>query len=123
MVTITVNGRSIQAEAGQTVLQVAQANGIDIPTLCNHEELEPIGACRLCIVEATAKGRKRSRIVVSCLYPVEEGLEVLTDSPRIIENRKMSAELLLARCSENQVVKALAADLGVTRPYFRDEHI
>lgn len=123
MVTLTINGRTLQAEEGQTVLQVAQANGIDIPTLCNHEGVDSIGACRLCIVEATSKGRKQSRIVVSCLFAVEEGLVVLTDTPRIIENRKMFAELLLARCSENQVARDLAARLGVTSTYIRKKYI
>jgi NADH dehydrogenase/NADH:ubiquinone oxidoreductase subunit G len=123
MVTITINGRTIQAEAGQTVLQVARANGIEIPSLCSHEDLEPIGACRLCIVEATPRGRRQPRIVVSCLYPVEEGLAVLTDTPRIIENRRMFADLLLARCADNPVARELAARLGVTATYIPGKYV
>src|SRR4030043_73441 len=98
MVTFNIDGREFKAEEGQTILQVARENGIDIPTLCHHEALEPYGACRLCIVEV-AKGM-RTRIVTSCLYPAEEGLKVKTDSPRVISNRKMILELLLARCSK-----------------------
>ena len=86
MVTLNIDGRELKAEKGQTILQVARENGIDIPTLCHHEAIEPYGACRLCIVEVS-KG-KRTRIVTSCLYPVEEGLKVKTDSSRVISNRK-----------------------------------
>lgn len=122
MPTITINGRQLKADAEQTLLQVAQQNGIDIPTLCNHESLEPHGACRLCLVEVTPRGRSRSRLVVSCAYTVEDGLDVKTETPRITANRRMLVELLLARCSENKVVKSLAAKYGVEKPSFRPEY-
>jgi len=121
MVTFNIDGREFKAEEGQTILQVARENGIDIPTLCHHEAIEPYGACRLCIVEIS-KGR-RSRIVTSCLYPVEEGLEVKINSPRVISNRKMLVELLLARCSKNKVVKELASQMGIEQSIIRPEYL
>jgi len=121
MVTLTINERELKAEKGQTILQVARENGIDIPTLCHNEALEPYGACRLCIVEVS-KG-KRTRIVTSCLYPVEEGLKVKTDSPRVISNRKMLLELLLARCSKNKVIRELASQMGIEQPSFKSEYL
>jgi len=121
MVTLTINGHEFKAEEGQTILQVARENGIDIPTLCHHEAIEPYGACRLCIVEIS-KG-KRTKIVTSCLYPVEEGLQVKTDSPRIISNRKMILELLLARCSKNKVIMELASEIGIEKPSFKSEYL
>jgi len=119
-VSLTINGNKYTTQKGQYVLQVARENGIEIPTLCNHEAIEPYGACRLCIVEATHG--TRTRIVTSCLYPVEEGLVVQTNSPRIIKNRKMLLNLLLARCSENKVIKDLAAEYGIVKPPFREEY-
>jgi NADH dehydrogenase/NADH:ubiquinone oxidoreductase subunit G len=121
MVTFNIDGREFKAEEGQTILRVARENGIDIPTLCHHEAIEPYGACRLCIVEVS-KGR-RSRIVTSCLYPVEEGLEVKTNSPRVISNRKMLVELLLARCSKNKVIKELASQMGIEQSIIRPEYL
>jgi NADH dehydrogenase/NADH:ubiquinone oxidoreductase subunit G len=119
-VNLTINGNKYTAEKGSMVLKVARDHGIRIPTLCDHEAIEPFGACRLCIVEVTRGNR--TRIVTSCLYPVEEGLVVQTDSPRIISNRKMLLDLLLARCSENKVIKELAAEYGLERPSFREEY-
>jgi NADH dehydrogenase/NADH:ubiquinone oxidoreductase subunit G len=121
MITFKIDGREFKAEKGQTILQVAKENGIDIPTLCHHEAIEPYGACRLCIVEISRGGR--SRIVTSCLYPVEEGLEVKTSSPRVISNRKVILELLLARCSKNKVIKELASQMGIEQPSFKPEYL
>ncbi len=121
MVIINIDGRDLQAQEGQTILQVATENGVDIPTLCHHEAIEPYGACRLCIVEIT-RGR-RTRIVTSCLYPVEEGLKVQTNSPRVMQNRKMLVELLLARCSKNKVIRELASQLGIEQPIIKPEFL
>lgn len=121
MITLNVDGRELKAEKGQTILQVARENGIDIPTLCYHEALEPYGACRLCIVEISKGGR--SRIVASCLYPVEEGLEVKTSSPRVLSNRRMILELLLARCSKNKVIQELASQMGIEQSSFKPEYL
>jgi NADH dehydrogenase/NADH:ubiquinone oxidoreductase subunit G len=119
MVTLNIDGRQVQAEEGMTILEVARENGIEIPTLCYHEGLEPYGACRLCMVEI-ARG-SRSRLVASCLYPVEEGLEVKTSSDRVMSTRRVIMELLLARCPESEVIQKLARQMGVEKTPFRSE--
>jgi len=96
-VTLKINGDVVVAKPGMTVLEAARSADIFIPTLCHHEELSPYGACRLCVVEI-ASGR-RSRIVASCIYPVEDGLEVLTESERVVKYRRVMLELILARWS------------------------
>jgi len=110
MVKLTIDGIQFEAAAGAMVLDVARAHNIYIPTLCNHESVLPYGACRLCIVEITTKsGRKR--LVTSCLYPVEEGLTVLTNSEKVAAHRKMLMQLLMARCPESEIVKELGRSL------------
>jgi bidirectional [NiFe] hydrogenase diaphorase subunit len=117
MVKLTINGREITAEEGTTILHAARENNIYIPTLCSNEAVEPYGACRLCLVEiTTARGRKR--LVTSCIYLVEEGLTVRTDTERIQNIRKMLLELLLARCPDSEVIRDLAKKSGVTRTRF-----
>lgn len=121
MVTINIDGRELKAEKEQTILEVARENGIYIPALCYHENLAPYGACRLCTVEVSRGGR--SQMVASCLYPVEEGLKVVTNSPRVTNDRKMIMELLLARCSKNEVIRKLASEMGVEQPVFKSEYL
>ncbi len=113
-VTLTINGQRVEASTGMTLLEAARTGGIDIPTLCYHEKLSGFGACRLCIVELV-KG-KRSRIVASCLYPVEEGLEVQTESERVIRHRKVILELMLARWP--WIDKELLRKYGVEKSRF-----
>lgn len=99
------------------ILQVARENNIYIPTLCEHEAVASYGACRLCLVEITSRGRQR--LVTSCLYPVEEGLVVRTDTERIARIRKMLMELLLSRCPDSEVIQELAKRLGVDGTHFK----
>ena len=113
-----LNGKKRTAGAGTTVLEAARTAGIDIPALCAHDALEPYGACRLCIVEIREKGKKRPRVVASCFYPVKDGLEVETDTPRIRKLRKVLLELLLARSPGAPYVRELAAKHGVTKTRF-----
>jgi heterodisulfide reductase subunit A len=113
---IIIDGQELQAEEGQTVLEVARANGVEIPTLCYHPLLEPFGGCRLCTVEIVAGGRPG--LQTSCTYPVEDGLEVLTRSPSVIEVRKMVLGLLLSRCPSVEVIQDLARQYGITEPPF-----
>lgn len=123
MVKLTIDGREFQAEEEKTILEVAGENGIHIPTLCYHEEVSPYGACRLCMVEVTRKGRKR--LVASCLYPVAEGLVVRTETPEVNNIRRTVIELLLARCPDSEVVQEMAHSLGVDKPIFsleKDNH-
>jgi bidirectional [NiFe] hydrogenase diaphorase subunit len=120
MVTVTIDGQELQAEEGKTVLEVARENGIDIPALCHHEEVAPYGACRLCMVEITTR-RGRKRLVASCLYPVEDGLSVKTDTERVGNVRRMVIELLLARCPDSDVIRDMARRLGVDKSHFKAE--
>jgi NADH dehydrogenase/NADH:ubiquinone oxidoreductase subunit G len=119
MVRLTIDGRELQAEKGKTVLEVANENGIYIPTLCYHEEVSPRGSCRLCIVEVAQKRRKR--LVVSCVYRVAEGLVVKTESPEVSNVRRTAIDLLLARCPDSEVIQEMAHALGVNEPSFRLE--
>ena len=119
MIALTIDGREIQAEEEKTILEVARDNNIFIPTLCYNEELNPYGACRLCMVEITRRGRER--LVASCLYPVEDGLAVKTNSPRIANVRGMVMELLLARCPDSEELQDLASKIGVDGTRFTPE--
>lgn len=94
-VNMQIDGIEAKAQDGETILQAAEHVGIKIPTLCHDDRLAPYGACRLCSVEIM-KGEK-SRVVASCVYPVEEGLVVSTESPRVLKIRKVILELLRAR--------------------------
>ena len=91
MVTLTINGQKLQGRAGQTILEVAQSGGIDIPTLCHDPRLEPYGACRMCLVEVEgARGP-----MAACGTTVREGMKVQTHTEKIIKMRKFVLELLL----------------------------
>ena len=119
MVTLTIDGRQIQAEAGSTVMEAAGAHNIYIPSLCHHEAVTPYGACRLCLVEVETKGRRR--VVTSCIYLVAEGMVVRTATDEIIEARQVIVELLLSRCPDSDVIQDLARKLGVLKSSFPKE--
>lgn len=117
-VRIDIDGKEIEAEKGMTILDVAKGAGIEIPTLCDYEGLEPYGGCRLCTVEVETKGRKN--YVVSCLFPVEDGLIVRTKSEEVKKIRKLIIALLLSRAPDSEKLKALkeeyeVEDLGFER--------
>lgn len=116
MTTFTLNDREIQAESGTTVLQAATEHGIRIPTLCYHEGLPAFGACRLCVVEISSRGR--ARLESSCTRQVEEGIVVRTHTEQIVAYRKLIAELLLARCPSSERIRGIAEELGVTETRF-----
>lgn len=109
MVRLNIDGRQVEVEEGKTILEAAEAAGITIPTLCYHKALLPHGACRLCVVEIEG----RPRLAASCAYPVEEGIEVKTASPRVLKARKLTMELLLLRCPDVPKLKELAEQIGV----------
>ena len=119
MVRLTIDGREFQAEEGKTVLEVANENGIYIPTLCYHEEVSPRGSCRICTVEVVRKERKK--LVVSCVCRVAEGLVVKTESPGVSDIRRTAIDLLLAKCPDSEVIQEMAHALGVDEPSFRLE--
>lgn len=119
MVTLTIDQREIQVEEGKVILEAARDNNIYIPALCYHEAVSPYGACRLCMVEIVSQGREK--LVASCLYPVEEGLIVKTNSPRVANVRRTVIDLLLARCPDSEVIQELASELGVEKASFKLE--
>ncbi|MBE6545924.1 MAG: 2Fe-2S iron-sulfur cluster binding domain-containing protein [Ruminococcaceae bacterium] len=94
-INIKINGVTYAVPKGSTVLEAARAAKIDIPTLCYLKDINEIGACRLCLVEVSEGGRP-FRLVTACVYPVTEGMEVLTNTPKINKSRKTNLELLLS---------------------------
>lgn len=91
MIELTINGKSIEVEEGSTILQAALKNGIYIPNLCYDKRLEPYGGCRLCLVEV--EGQRK--LLAACSTPVEKGMVVQTETPKLHKARKTVLELLL----------------------------
>ena len=120
MLSLIIDGKEIGAHEGMTVLEAAESVGIEIPTLCHHEAITPYGACRLCTVEVTQRGR--SKLVMSCLFPVEQGIDVQTNSERVKRLRLGVLELLLARCPSSERLQSLAKQMGMERSEF-DFHL
>ena len=121
MINLKINGMDVSVPAGSTILEAARQVGIEIPTLCFMKEMNEIGACRICVVEAN-EGRG-FRIVASCVYPVTEGMEVRTNSVEVQKSRRTTLELLLSthdrKClscvrSGNCEFQKLCNDYGVT---------
>lgn len=118
-VTLTINDKEIKANEGITILEAAQNVGIDIPTLCHHEKLAPYGACRLCTVEIIKD--QRSRLVTSCVYTVEDGLIVKTESEPVVKIRKMILELIWATAPGAEAIQEYATKYGINRTKFEIE--
>ena len=91
MITVTINGRKIELEKHVTILEAARANGIEIPTLCNHPALELWGGCRMCVVEV----EKMPRLQTACTVQVADGMVVQTETPQVAQARKAMLEFLL----------------------------
>ncbi len=92
MVNIKINGVPCSAPEGSTILEAARLAGIKIPTLCFLKDINEIGACRICVVEV--KGART--LVAACVYPINEGMEVFTNTPKVIESRRTTLELILS---------------------------
>ncbi len=125
MVNLKINGIAVSVPAGSTVLEAARLTGIEIPTLCFMKEKNEIGACRICVVEVN-EGRG-FRMVTSCVYPVSEGMEVLTNTDKIQKSRKTTLELILSvhdksclscKRSTNCELQKLCRDYGVDQTSF-----
>jgi len=125
-VNLKINNQNVTAEAGSTILEAARSAGIYIPTLCYHSDLMPDGVCRVCSVEV--KGQRT--LCAACCFPVSEGMEVMTHTPKVREARRMIVELMLANhpqecltCSRNQKceLQKLAKELGIQDVRFRGE--
>ncbi len=89
-IELEINGQPAQGKEGDTILEVANKNGIDIPTLCNMDEIEPSGACRMCLAELES-----GELVTSCTHPARDGMKVETENERIHNLRKLNLELQL----------------------------
>ena len=96
-VHIKINNVPYEVAAGSTILEAAHSVGIEIPTLCYLKEINEIGACRICVVEV--KGARS--LVTACVYPVNEGMEIVTNSEKVQASRKTNLELLLSTHDQN----------------------
>jgi len=113
---LQIDGKEVKATEGMTVLAAAQSAGIFIPTLCHHEKLEPYGGCRVCIVEVEVNGW--TKLVVACVYPVEENLIVRTRSEKVDRIRKTIIELLMAHAPDSPQLQDLAQEYGADKDRF-----
>ena len=120
MINVKINGIEVSVPKGSTILEAARKVGVEIPTLCFMKEKNEIGACRICVVEVN-EGRG-FRMVTACVYPVSEGMEVLTNTEKIQKSRKTTLELMLSthdkKClscarSTNCELQKLCRDYGV----------
>ncbi|MFI3206625.1 MAG: [FeFe] hydrogenase, group A, partial [Clostridia bacterium] len=118
MVNIKINGMPYEVSDGITVLEAAREACVDIPTLCFLKDINQIGACRMCMVEV--KGARS--LVASCVYPVNEGMEVFTNTPKVQKSRKMTLEMILSvhdkKClscsrSNNCELQTLCREMGI----------
>ncbi len=117
-ITLTINGQQVNGKAGDSIIDVAQAHGIPIPTLCHDPCLIPVGACRVCLVE----DEKRGTLTASCVTPIASGMAIRTDSEKVLEARKVVVKLMIASHPESCILcekgnrctlRQIAADLGV----------
>lgn len=118
-ILLTIDDKEVKVREGMTIFEAARSEGITIPTLCYHEKLEPYGACRLCMVEIETNGR--TKLVASCLYPVEENLVVKTRTEKVNKIRKMLVEMMLTYAPEAKILQELAQEYGVKKVRFERE--
>ncbi len=122
-VNLKINNIPVSVPEGSTILEAARAAHIEIPTLCYLKDVNCVGSCRMCLVEATgARG-----LVAACVYPVSEGMEVQTNTEKCRKSRKMTLELLLSthkkKClscerNHNCELQRLSAEYGADEDYF-----
>lgn len=126
MVSVTIDGKAVQVEAGTTILEAARLAGVKIPTLCHLEGISATGSCRICVVNV--KGART--LQAACVTPVADGMVVVTASPEVRAARRLTLELILSdhhqdclKCVRNQncELQALAAELGVRTSRFEGQ--
>jgi len=117
-IKLEVNGTSIEAEKGETILSALNRHGMQVPTICSMKDLSPSGACRMCVVEVEG----RENLVPSCSFPIESPMKIKTHSPRVLRARKTNVELLLSNhpddclyCERNGSceLQSLSEDLNI----------
>lgn len=127
VVTFTLNDQLISAQEDQSLLEVIREHGVDLPTLCHVAGLSERGGCRLCMVEVEGT----SRLLAACVTPVQEGMNVRTQTDRLIQYRRMLVELLFAErshvCSVCMMngrceLQALAVRLGIDHIRYEGLH-
>ena len=127
MVKLKIDGQQIAVPAGTTILDAAARVGIKIPHLCYLKDINEIGACRVCLVEKVGM----EKLVTACNTEVEEGVEILTNSPKVREVRRINVELILSdhdcKCvqcvkSGNCTLQKIANDLGIIEQPYKDVH-
>lgn len=116
IVTITVEGRQIEAEEESSLLAALTREGFEIPTLCYHESVPAYGACRLCLVEVNQKGWKPEwrKLTTSCNFPVLDGLTVYLNTQDVKDNLRTTLKMMLAEAPSSPEIVALASRHGVT---------
>ncbi|TET40087.1 MAG: formate dehydrogenase subunit alpha [Dehalococcoidia bacterium] len=122
-ITLSLNGSKVTGRPGITILDLAQQNGIHIPTLCHDPHLTPVGACRVCLVENEATGA----LLASCVTPIAPGMVINTESPKALEARRTVVELLLASHPDSCIIcdkgnrcqlRKIASDLEIGQVRF-----
>ena len=126
MVKLTIDNRVVEVPEGTSVLEAAASVGIHIPTLCFLKDINEIAACRVCVVELKGK----SKLIPACNTPAEEGMEILTNSPKVRSARKTNVQLILSqhdyRCATcvrcgNCSLQEVAQDLGIMSVPYEEE--
>jgi bidirectional [NiFe] hydrogenase diaphorase subunit len=111
---ITIDGKTIEVGQGISIMEAARMAGVEIPNLCYNAELSPAGACRLCVVEVSENGNAPV-LKCACESPVLDGMTVATTSTRVIEARRLAAEMLLAQQPHSSKLKQIAHNLGLEK--------
>ena len=128
MVNLKINDIPVSVPEGTTVLEAARAAGFKIPSLCYLKDVNEIGSCRICVVEV--KGARS--LMASCVYPVSEGMEVYTNTPKVRHSRQLSLELILSNhrmdcltCARNAhcELRQLASDLGIDAVRYANDQL
>lgn len=115
-VSFQINGRTYVGTKGESLLEAIRRQGYEVPSLCHHEAVGAYGACRLCLVEVNQGGRRK--LTTSCNFPLEEGLDVLLDTEKVQDHRRVVLQLLLARAPAAEAVVEIASQYGVEETPF-----
>ncbi len=114
-VNLKINGKTVQAPAGSTILEAARLAEVDIPVLCHHPKLANLGSCRICLVEIA----RQPNLHPACTYPVFEGMEVQTESPRVVEMRKFVLDMLFSERNHHCMYCEMSGDCELQNLAYR----
>ncbi len=115
MVNLKINDKPVQAPAGSTILEASRLIGVDIPVLCHHPKLQNLGSCRICLVEIA----KQPNLHPACTYPVFEGMEVQTESERVVEMRKFVLDMLFSERNHHCMYCEMSGDCELQNLAYR----